>query len=115
MVTYVSSLKILFTKGGASNLGGFGTIASVFPKDWDWYQFWNMTAFLAIILAFMNIIPIPGLDGGHIVFTLWEMITRRKPSEKFLERAQMVGMILLFALLIFANGNDLWRWLRGKF
>ena len=63
----------------------------------------------------MNIIPIPGLDGGHIVFTLWEMITRRKPSEKFLERAQMVGMILLFALLIFANGNDLWRWLRGKF
>jgi regulator of sigma E protease len=74
-----------------------------------------MTAFLAIILAFMNIIPIPGLDGGHIVFTLWEMITRRKPSEKFLERAQMVGMILLFALLIFANGNDLWRWLRGKF
>ncbi|MBP5241053.1 MAG: site-2 protease family protein, partial [Bacteroidales bacterium] len=106
---------ILFTKGGASNLGGFGTIASVFPKEWDWYQFWTMTAFLAIILAFMNIIPIPGLDGGHIVFTLWEMITRRKPSEKFLERAQMVGMILLFALLIFANGNDLWRWLRGKF
>ena len=115
LVTYVSSLKILFTKGGASNLGGFGTIASVFPKEWDWYQFWTMTAFLAIILAFMNIIPIPGLDGGHIVFTLWEMITRRKPSEKFLERAQMVGMILLFALLIFANGNDLWRWLRGKF
>lgn len=115
LVTYVSSLKILFTKGGASNLGGFGTIASVFPKEWDWYQFWTMTAFLAIILAFMNIIPIPGLDGGHIVFTLWEMVTRRKPSEKFLERAQMVGMILLFALLIFANGNDLWRWLRGKF
>jgi len=115
LVTYVSSLKILFTKGGASQLGGFGTIASVFPKEWDWYQFWTMTAFLAIILAFMNIIPIPGLDGGHIVFTLWEMITRRKPSEKFLERAQMVGMILLFALLIFANGNDLWRWLRGKF
>ena len=115
LVTYVSSLKILFTKGGASNLGGFGTIASVFPKEWDWYQFWTMTAFLAIILAFMNIIPIPGLDGGHIVFTLWEMITRRKPSEKFLERAQLVGMILLFALLIFANGNDLWRWLRGKF
>ncbi|MBO4741307.1 MAG: RIP metalloprotease RseP [Bacteroidales bacterium] len=115
LVVYVSSLKILFTKSGASQLGGFGTIASVFPKEWNWQRFWTMTAFLAIILAFMNIIPIPGLDGGHIVFTLWEMITRRKPSEKFLERAQTVGMILLFALLIVANGNDLLRWLSGKF
>ncbi len=115
LVTYVSSLKILFTKDGASNLGGFGTIASVFPTEWDWFRFWNMTAFLAIILAFMNIIPIPGLDGGHIVFTLWEMITRRKPSEKFLERAQTVGLILLLILLVWANGNDLFRWIRGKF
>ena len=115
LVTYVSSLKVLFTKDGASNLGGFGTIASVFPTEWDWFRFWNMTAFLAIILAFMNIIPIPGLDGGHIVFTLWEMITRRKPSEKFLERAQTVGLILLLILLVWANGNDLFRWIKGKF
>ena len=74
-----------------------------------------MTAFLSIILAFMNILPIPGLDGGHVMFTLWEIVTRRKPGDKFLERAQMVGMILLFALLIYANGNDLVRWLGGKF
>ena len=115
MVTYVSSLKILFSKNGAQNLGGFGTLGSLFPKSWDWFQFWNITAFLALILAFMNVIPIPGLDGGHIMFTLWEMVTRRKPSDKFLTYAQNVGMIVLLALLVLANGNDLWRAIRGMF
>lgn len=115
LVNYVSSLKLLFAKGGAQNLGGFGALGSLFPSQWNWYSFWNITAMLALILAFMNIIPIPGLDGGHIVFTLWEMVTRRKPSEKFLEYAQNVGMILLLILMVWANGNDLWRWLRGMF
>ena len=115
LVEYVSSLKVLFAPGGMQNLGGFGTMSSIFPNYWDWHAFWNITAFLALILAFMNIIPIPGLDGGHIVFTLWEIVTRRKPSEKFLTVAQNVGMILLLALMVLANGNDLWRWLSSKF
>ncbi len=115
LATYVSSFKILFSKGGAQNLGGFGTLGSLFPNTWDWYSFWNITAMLAVILAFMNIIPIPGLDGGHILFTLWEIITRRKPSDKFLDRAQTVGMAFLLLLLVVANGNDLWRWIRGMF
>lgn len=115
MASYVSSLKLVFTKEGAKSLGGFGTLGSLFPQTWDWFSFWNITAFLAIILAFMNVIPIPGLDGGHILFTLWEIVTRRKPSDKFLEVAQTIGMFLLFALLILANGNDLMRWLRGMF
>ena len=109
LTTYASSLRILFTKDGYKGLGGFGTLGSLFPNHWDWYSFWWITAFLAVILAFMNVIPIPGLDGGHIFFTLWEMITRKKPSEKFLETAQMVGMALLLALLILANGNDILR------
>lgn len=115
MATYVSSLKILFTKNGAQNLGGFITMGSIFPETWNWYSFWNITALLAVILAFMNIIPIPGLDGGHIVFTLWEMVTRRKPSEKFLTVAQNIGMFLLLLLLLLANGNDVWRLIRGWF
>lgn len=113
MASYVSSLKLLFTRNGAKSLGGFGTLGSLFPEEWNWFQFWNITAFLAIILAFMNVIPIPGLDGGHILFTLWEMITRRKPSDKFLEVTQTIGMVLLLGLLVLANGNDLWRWLSG--
>ncbi|MCI7571939.1 MAG: site-2 protease family protein, partial [Bacteroidales bacterium] len=88
---------------------------SMFPSEWNWIMFWNMTAFLSIILAFMNILPIPALDGGHVMFVLWEMITGRKPGEKFLARAQTIGMILLFTLLIYANGNDLYRWLSSKF
>ena len=115
LATYVGSLKMLFVKGGVQNLGGFGTLGSLFPSTWDWQRFWNITAFLAIILAFMNIIPIPGLDGGHILFTLWEMVTRRKPKDKFLEVAQSVGMILLLLLLVVANGNDLLRWFRNMF
>ena len=111
LVDYVSSLKLLFAPGGAQSLGGFGTMASIFPEHWDWHSFWNITALLALILAFMNIIPIPGLDGGHILFTLWEIVTGRKPSDKFLTVAQNVGMFLLLALMILANGNDILRWL----
>ncbi len=109
MVTYVSSLKHLFSVKGAQNLGGFGAIGDLFPESWSWYKFWTITAFLSVILAFMNILPIPALDGGHVLFLLFEIITRRKPSEKFLERAQMIGMALLFALLIYANANDIYR------
>lgn len=109
MTTYVSSLKLLFSKEGAQNVGGFGTIGSIFPNQWDWYTFWLTTAFLSVMLAVMNILPIPALDGGHVLFLLWEMITRRKPSEKLLENAQIVGMALIFALLIYANANDIYR------
>ena len=109
MATYVGSLKYLFTSEGAQSLGGFGAIGDLFPESWSWERFWNITAFLSVILAFMNILPIPALDGGHVLFTLYEIITRRKPSEKFLERAQMIGMFLLFALLIYANANDIYR------
>lgn len=106
---YVSDMKYVFTKEGASSLGGFGTIGSLFPVEWDWHSFWMKTAFLSIILAFMNILPIPALDGGHVMFLLYEVIARRKPSDKFLEYAQVTGMFLLFALLIYANGNDIFR------
>lgn len=90
-------------------LGGFVAIGSIFPSSWDWQDFWFKTAFLSIILAIMNLLPIPGLDGGHALFTLWEMITRRKPSEKFLLVAQYVGLVIILALLIYANGNDIYR------
>lgn len=108
---YVNDLKYVFTKEGAKSVGGFGTIGSIFPKVWDWHRFWEMTAFLSIMLAFMNILPIPALDGGHVLFLLYEIIARRKPSDKFMERAQVVGMFLLFALLIWANMNDVIRFL----
>ncbi|WP_290101553.1 RIP metalloprotease RseP [Parabacteroides goldsteinii] len=106
---YVNDMKYVFTKEGASSLGGFGTIGSIFPTVWDRQVFWMQTAFLSIILAFMNILPIPALDGGHVMFLLYEVIARRKPSDKFLEYAQITGMFLLFALLIYANGNDIFR------
>ena len=108
---YVGQMKYLFSKEGVKQLGGFGSIGSIFPTTWDWHQFWYMTAFLSIILAFMNILPIPALDGGHVLFLLYEIVARRKPSDKFMERAQMVGMFLLFALLIWANLNDVIRFL----
>ena len=108
---YVNDLKYVFTKEGAKSLGGFGTLGSIFPEVWDWYRFWSMTAFLSIILAFMNILPIPALDGGHVLFLLYEIIARRKPSDKFMEYAQMAGMILLFGLLLWANFNDVLRFL----
>jgi len=104
--------KILNPKtGGYKGLGGFKAIGSIFPKyGWSWEAFWTITAFLSIVLAFMNLLPIPALDGGHVMFTLFEMITRRRPSEKFLEYAQMVGMVLLLALMLYANGNDWFGW-----
>ena len=108
---YANDMKYVFTAEGAKSLGGFGTIGSIFPKVWDWQRFWEMTAFLSIILAFMNILPIPALDGGHVLFLLYEIIARRKPSDKFMEYAQMVGMFLLLALLIWANFNDVVRFL----
>lgn len=106
---YVNNMKHLFSKQGAKQLGGFGTIASIFPITWDWYQFWYMTAFLSIILAFMNILPIPALDGGHVLFLIYEIVARRKPGDKFLERAQVAGMFFLFGLLLWANLNDIIR------
>ena len=108
---YVGQMKYLFSKEGAKQLGGFGTIGSIFPATWDWHQFWYMTAFLSIILAFMNILPIPALDGGHVLFLIYEIVTRRKPSDRFMERAQVTGMIILFGLLIWANLNDVLRYL----
>ena len=108
---YLKQFKLIFspkTKAYES-LGGFITIGSIFPGEWDWHAFWNLTAFLSIILAIMNILPIPALDGGHVMFLLYEVVSGRKPSDKFLEYAQMTGMILLLALLIFANGNDIIR------
>jgi regulator of sigma E protease len=106
---YLKQFKLLFapkTKAYES-LGGFISIGNIFPGIWDWQSFWNLTAFLSIILAVMNILPIPALDGGHVLFLLYEIITRRKPSDKFLEYAQITGMIILVALLLFANGNDI--------
>ena len=91
------------------NLGGFMSIGNIFPSQWDWQQFWYLTGFFSIILAIMNILPIPGLDGGHSLFTLWEIVTRRKPSDKFLEIAQYVGIVIILALLLYANGNDIYR------
>lgn len=112
---YVSSLKLLFTKSGASQIGGFGTIGSLFSPSWDWQSFWNMTAFLSIILAFMNILPIPALDGGHVMFLIYEMIVGKPAPQRVLEVAQMIGMVLLFGLLLFANGNDLFKGITGRF
>lgn len=112
LVNYVGSLSHLFDKGGVNNLGGFGTIGKLFPDKWDWYSFWSIAAFLSVILAFMNIIPIPGLDGGHVFFLLVEMITRRKPSEKVLIYAQYAGMLFLILLLLYANGADIFRALK---
>jgi len=106
---YVKQFKLVFTKEGAKQIGGFGAIGGLFPKSWDWQQFWNMTALLSVILAFMNILPIPALDGGHVMFLMYEIITRRKPNEKFIEYAQIAGMIILISLLIFANGNDIMK------
>ena len=108
---YVGDMKYVFTADGAKSLGGFGAIGSLFPPMWDWYLFWKMTAFLSIILAFMNILPIPALDGGHVLFLIYEMITRRKPSETFMIRAEYVGFGILILLMVVANLNDVLRWL----
>src|SRR3712207_1627082 len=108
---YVSDMKYVFSADGAKSLGGFGAIGSLFPSSWDWYLFWKMTAFLSIILAFMNILPIPALDGGHVLFLVYEMVTGRKPSERFMIVAEYVGIGILMLLMIVANLNDILRWL----
>ena len=108
---YVVQFKYIFTKKGATQVGGFGAIGNLFPSQWDWQGFWSSTALISIILAFMNVLPIPALDGGHVMFLLYEMISGRKPNDKFMEYAQMFGFFLLLALVLFANGNDLYRWL----
>jgi regulator of sigma E protease len=113
---YVQQIKQILnpSTGAYKGLGGFKTMASIFPTSgWDWESFWNITAFFSIILAFMNLLPIPALDGGHVLFTLYEMVSGRKPSDKFLEYAQIAGMVFLLALLLFANGNDWFGWGRG--
>lgn len=104
---YVNSLSLLFTSSGAKQLGGFGTIGSMFSAQWDWERFWMLTAFLSIVLAFMNILPIPALDGGHVMFLLWEMITGRQANQKVMEIMQVIGMVLLLGLILFANFNDI--------
>jgi regulator of sigma E protease len=112
LVKYVQQLRLIFVSKevkASESLGGFLSIGNLFPGEWDWMAFWEMTALLSIILAFMNILPIPALDGGHVLFLLYEIVTGRKPSEKFLEYAQIVGMVILFGLLLYANGLDLWR------
>lgn len=109
LVSYVKQFKLVFTKEGSKQIGGFGSIGKMFPRAWDWQIFWNMTALLSIVLAFMNFLPIPGLDGGHVMFIVYEIITGKKPGDKFLEYAQTAGMVLLFALLIYANGNDIFK------
>ncbi len=109
LASYVDDLKYVFSAEGAKSLGGFGAIGNLFPAAWDWHIFWQMTAFLSIILAFMNILPIPALDGGHVLFLLYEMITRRKPSENFMIKAEYVGFGLLILLLVVANLNDVLR------
>jgi regulator of sigma E protease len=111
---YLKQFKVIFSRHTKAyeSLGGFITIGSIFPGVWDWQSFWNLTALLSIILAVMNILPIPALDGGHVMFLLYEVITGRKPSDKFLEYAQITGMVILFTLLILANGNDILRLIR---
>jgi regulator of sigma E protease len=114
---YVAQFKKILnpSTGAYKGLGGFKSMGSIFPKyEWDWEAFWNITAFFSIVLAFMNMLPIPALDGGHVLFTIIEMITGKKPNEKFLEYAQIVGMVILFGLMIYANANDWLGWGRGK-
>lgn len=117
LVSYTGQMKKIFTPktGAYKAVGGFKTMANIFPKtEWDWESFWKITAYFSIILAFMNLLPIPALDGGHVLFTLVEMISGRKPNQKFLEYAQMAGMILLLALMLYANGNDWFGWGKGR-
>jgi regulator of sigma E protease len=106
---YAAQLKFLFTSKGASSMGGFGAFGKLFQPTWDWHTFWLNTALISIILAFMNFLPIPALDGGHIMFLLYEMITGRKPHQKVLEYAQIIGFVLILALVIYANGNDIYK------
>jgi regulator of sigma E protease len=111
---YASQLKFLFSESGAKQVGGFATFAKLFPEQWNWAMFWERTAFISLILAFMNILPIPALDGGHVMFLLWEMITGKAASQKVMEWAQMVGMILLLGLMLYGNGMDIVRWFSAR-
>ena len=112
---YVRSMRFLFTKSGASQVGSLVTFGSIFDAGWDWEVFWRNTAFFSLILAFMNLLPIPALDGGHVMFTLYEMIAGKPAPEKLLERAQMIGIVFLLSLMVFALGNDFWRLFTGGF
>jgi regulator of sigma E protease len=116
LVGYGKQLKAIFNPntGAYKGVGGFKAIFDIFPKTWSWEIFWNITALLSIMLGVMNLLPIPALDGGHVIFLLYEMISGRKPSDKFLENAQMVGFVLLIALLLFANGNDIYKAIFNK-
>ena len=115
LMDYVNQFKLIFTKKEAvKKVGGFGTIARIFPTTWDWKIFWSRTAFLSVVLAFMNILPIPALDGGHVMFLIYEMISGRPPSDKFLEKAQMFGFFILLFVMLYANGNDFYRWFTGQ-
>ena len=115
LTDYVAQFKFIFTKKGAGSIGGFAAIGNMFPPVWDWQAFWLNTALLSIILAFMNILPIPALDGGHVVFLIYEMVTGKEAPQRVLEIAQYVGIFLLLGLMIYANGNDLIRWINGAF
>ena len=110
LIDYIGQFKYIFTKEGVSQLGGFGTIGKLFPSYWNWQAFWETTALLSIILAFMNFLPIPALDGGHIMFLFYEIISGRKPNDKFMEKAQVFGFFLLIALVLYANGMDVVRY-----
>jgi len=109
LTAYAKSMTMIFSKEGANSIGGFGSLGAIFPESWNWIAFWNIAAFLSVALAFMNILPIPALDGGHVLFLIYEVITGRKPSDKFLEYAQITGMVLLILLLVYANGMDIVR------
>jgi regulator of sigma E protease len=113
--SYIRQIGLIFNfnTGAHKGIGGFGAIGGLFPPEWDWQIFWEITAFLSIMLAFLNVLPIPALDGGHVMFLVYEIVTGRKPGDKFLEYAQIVGMALLLALLLYANGNDVYRWISG--
>lgn len=110
---YSSQLRFLFSKSGAQQVGGFVTFAKLFPSEWNWWVFWERTAFISLVLAFMNILPIPALDGEHVMFLIWEMITGKAVSQKILEKAQIIGMMLLLGLMLYGNGMDIFRLFKG--
>ena len=106
---YIDQFKLILSpsSGAYKGVGGFGAIGSLFPSQWDWERFWNLTAFLSLMLAFLNILPIPALDGGHVAFLMYEIVVGKPAPEKFMEFAQVIGMLLLLSLVLFANGNDI--------
>jgi len=116
LTNYGKQLKAIFNPktGAYKGVGGFAAIFNIFPTTWSWEIFWSITALLSIMLGVMNLLPIPALDGGHVLFLLYEMVSGKKPSDKFLENAQMVGFVLLISLLLFANGNDIYKAIAGK-